>query len=37
VTLRTVSVVMKREGLGVGGVAGPLLEKREKWGTPSFV
>jgi hypothetical protein len=28
------SVVMKREALGVGGVVGPLLEKREKWGTP---
>jgi hypothetical protein len=25
---------MKREALGVGGVVGPLLEKREKWGTP---
>jgi hypothetical protein len=25
---------MKREALGVGGVGGPLLEKREKWGTP---
>jgi hypothetical protein len=27
------SVVMKREARGVGPCGGPLLKKREKWGT----